>query len=434
MEIPILESARWPRLSDHQLCIAAWLVVAAYLTGFAISAAYRTQSDFTIYRNAGLAAAAGRAIYNFQDWSPFQYAPIYAVIFIPFGWISPRAGQLLWFAISMVVALPAMIVGTHRLLLGPNFRLRAEMIVVPLILIARFLHPNFDHGQINLVVVTMVVWGLAFASESKAASAGFLLAASVLIKPFAIPAVAYLLVRKRFAILIAMVVSYLVLLSLPSLCLGLRPTIDETIRYLPSILSRLPSYRLSHDLLSPHNQSAPAIAVRLLSPATGGIGLMNQAYAATLGFALNITLLGLTVWTVSTHQRVNPANDRLGFSALFCFVPSFELLGWLGYYVALEIPYAALVAELSSGESDRARTKTIYAVLAGTFVLNVGTRFVSAGLYYGAPYLCSLAILSTLLGSGKLDRSLGRSKCLELRDSQQRPQTATRQAKPDPVS
>src|ERR1700733_5377552 len=81
------EGLRWSRLSSRQLRIAAWLVVAAYLFGFAISAAYRSQSDFTIYRNAGLAAAAGRPIYDFRDWSPFQYAPIYAVTFIPFGWI-----------------------------------------------------------------------------------------------------------------------------------------------------------------------------------------------------------------------------------------------------------------------------------------------------------------------------------------------------------
>jgi glycosyl transferase family 87 len=400
------ESIRWSRLSSRQLRIAAWLVVAAYLFGFAISAAYRSQSDFTIYRNAGLAAAAGRPIYDFRDWSPFQYAPISAVTFIPFGWISPRAAQLLWFAISMVLALPAMIIGSYRLLLGPHFTLRAQMIIVPLILIARFLHPNFDHGQINLVVVAMVVWGLALAYESKPAPAGFLLAASVLIKPMALPVVAYMLFRKRFTIIISMVVFYLALLSLPCLFLGLRPRIDQTIGYFTSLHSRIPLYRLSHDLLSPYNQSAPAIAVRLLSSAKGGIGLMSQASAATLGLAVNITLLAMTLWAVAADRRGNSANDRFVLSAVFCLLPSFELLGWLGYYVALEIPYSALVAELSDAESSRARTKTIYAVLASTFALNLGTRFVAAGLYYGVPYFCSLALLSTLPGSKKLARSM----------------------------
>jgi hypothetical protein len=280
------------------------------------------------------------------------------------------------------------------------------MIIVPLILIARFLHPNFDHGQINLVVVAMMVWGLAFACESKPTSAGFLLAASLLIKPLAFPAVAYLLFRRRFTIIISMIVFYVALLGLPSLFLGLRPTIHQTIDYFSSLIARIPLYRLSHDLLSPYNQSAAAIAVRLLSSGKGGIGVMSQAHAATLGFAINIVLLGLTFWAIAANQRGNPVNDRFALSAVFCLVPSFELLGWLAYYVALEIPYVALVAELSKATSNGARRKTIYAVLASTLVLNVGSRFVAAGLYYGAPYFCSLAILSALLGSRTLVRSL----------------------------
>ena len=176
---------RMPGLSARQLRSLAWMAVAAYLIGFSISAAYRSQSDFTIYRNAGLAAAAGRPIYDVRDWSPFEYAPIYAVFFVPFGLLSSRMAQLLWFAISMASALPAMILGTYRMLQSPDVELSAGMIAVPLLLIARFLHPNFDHGQINLVVVAMIVWGLVFARESKPILAGFLLAASLLIKPFA---------------------------------------------------------------------------------------------------------------------------------------------------------------------------------------------------------------------------------------------------------
>lgn len=394
--------ARWARVSDRQLCIAAWLAVVAYLLGFAISAANRSQGDFTIYRNAGLAAAAGRSIYDFHDLSPFQYAPIYAIIFIQFGLISRRPAQLLWFAISMAAALPAMIVGAYRMLLGPDFKWRAEMIIVPLILITRFILPNFDQGQINLVVVAMIVWALTFAYESKPVSAGLLLAASVLIKPLALPAVAYLLFRRRFAVIISMVAFYLALLWLPSLFIGLRPAIDQTADYFSSLLGRVPSNHMSHDLLSAYDQSAAAIAVRLLFSPKGGMGLMSQSHAAALGFGVNLGLLGLVIWKAA-HNR-SPAHDRPALAAIFCCIPSLLPVSWLEYYVALEIPYAALVTELSSQESDRGRAKMIYAVLAITFVLNVGTRFVPGGLYYGVPYFCSLAILSTLFGSRKPSR------------------------------
>lgn len=312
---------------------------------------------------------------------------------------------MLWFAISMAAALPAMIVGAFRLLRGPKVKLRAEVIIVPLILIERFIHPNFDHGQINLVVVAMIVWGLAFSCESRPMPAGLLLAASILIKPLALPAVAYLLFRRRFKVIISMIGCYLALLFLPCLFLGLPPAIVQTIGYFRIMFARVPMDRLSHDLLSVYNQSPCAISLRILSSAKGATGFLSRTRAAALGFAANLTIIGLTIWRVARDWSENPASDRPGLCAVFCLVPSWEPLAWLEYYLALEIPYASLVTELSECGPRRNRAKLIYAVVAGTFVLNIGTRFVRAGLYYGVPYFCSLAILFTILGSGKFARS-----------------------------
>ena len=97
--------------TGRQVAIAAWTLIALYLLGLAISAASRSQSDFIIYRNSGIQAAHAGQIHNFHDPSPFQYAPVYAVAFIPLGLLPSRPAQLLWFMISMVLALPAMIWG-----------------------------------------------------------------------------------------------------------------------------------------------------------------------------------------------------------------------------------------------------------------------------------------------------------------------------------
>jgi hypothetical protein len=151
---------------------AAWILIALYLFGLAISAATRSQSDFIIYRNAGIQATNAGQIYNFKDPSPFQYAPIYAVAFIPFGHTPLRPAQLLWFLLSMALALPATILGTSRLLFGRGFELRWELIVIPVLLCTRFIQPNFDHGQINMLLLAMIVWGLALANLSHPVATG----------------------------------------------------------------------------------------------------------------------------------------------------------------------------------------------------------------------------------------------------------------------
>jgi hypothetical protein len=130
------------------------------LLGFAISAVIRWQNDFYIYRDAGLRAVLDQRIYDLDALNPFQYAPIYAVFFIPFGWLPVHWAQALWFLISMGAALPALILGSGRLLFGAASKLRADLIVVRLFLCTRFILPSFDKGQIDLLVLAMTAWGV----------------------------------------------------------------------------------------------------------------------------------------------------------------------------------------------------------------------------------------------------------------------------------
>src|SRR3984893_9253750 len=269
---------RLKRLNTSESCIAAWIVIALYLFGFAISAASRSQSDFIIYRNAGIHAAHAEPIYDFQDPSPFQYAPVYAVAFIPFGFLSLRLGQLLWFLISMALALPAMIVGTSRLLFGRGFELRGELIIVPVLLCVRFIHPNFDHGQINLLLLAMIVWGFALANESHSVAGGALLAGPVLGKPFGMPVILYLIARRRIRFIVSLLFFTIVLLWLPSVFVGSGYALHETTEYIRSLTTRAPN--LSHDLYNKYNQSAAAIAVRLFATTKQRTGLLSQSAAA----------------------------------------------------------------------------------------------------------------------------------------------------------
>ena len=273
--------------------IAPWILLGLYICGFAVSAAIRSQSDFVIYRNAGLAALQRKPIYSLHDASPFQYAPIYAVAFIPLGLLPPRPAQLLWFAISMAIALPMMILGTSRLLFGATSELGWELIVIPLVLGIRFIHPDFDHGQINLLLLAMVVWGFALVNESRPAVGSCLLAASLLAKPFAIPVLAYLLARKQFMCLLSLITFIAALIVLPSVFVGSEYTFHQTGNYLTSVTSR--RIQRSRDLENKYNQSAAAISVRWFAPRTTIPS--GEKFPALGGFALQCMLIaGVVVW------------------------------------------------------------------------------------------------------------------------------------------
>jgi len=388
---------RLTHLTTSQSRTAACIVIALYLFGFAISAVSRSQSDFIIYRNAGIHAFHAEPIYNFRDPSPFQYAPIYAVAFIPFSFLSLRLGQLLWFLISMALALPAMIVGTSRLLFGRGFELRGELIIVPVLLCVRFIHPNFDHGQINLLLLTMIVWGLVFANESNYVVAGALLATSILVKPFGLPVILYLLCRRRAIFIVSLLFFTIALLWLPSVFLGTGYAFHETAEYMRSLFTRVP--HLSHDLYNKYNQSAAAIAVRLFATTRESRGLFDQNVAATIGFVFQCALsIAVIVWILLKRSCSNEQDFRLSLAALFCVAAAFSPVSWLEYYMALEVPYMALTfIACSSREIDRARARIAGFVLAGSFILNVSTRLFEAPLYYGVEYFGCLMVLAAVL-------------------------------------
>jgi hypothetical protein len=404
--------------STKRFILTAWVAVAVYLFGCAISAVLRSQSDFYIYRDAGLRTALGKHIYDLNDLDPFQYAPIYALFFIPFGRLPVRWAQALWFLISMAVALPALILGTGRLLFGAKSTLRAELILAPVLLCTRFILPSFDQGQSDLIVLAMIAWGLAFASESKARLGGALLAASVLIKPLALPPLVYLMFRRRWSAIVSFVCFTLLLLAVPAVVLGAGRAFSETSDYISSLSGRVHVQRLLHDLASPYDQSPTALSVRVFSQRKGGLAWFETGTAASIGFLYQFILMLLVIRWATLHRTQSGEDDLLAISAVFAMVPALLPTVWLGYYTALMVPYMGLLAiGLSTPIPGSLCSNVALVVIAISFILNVAGRFSNTAMFYGAPYVGSLVILSGIVvirsekelnGSLNIDRQLAR--------------------------
>jgi Glycosyltransferase family 87 len=376
----------------------AWIAVGIFLIGLGISAVMRSQSDFYIYRDAGIHAAAGKPIYDLSDLSPFQHAPIYALLFVPFGWMPLRWAQAVWFLFSTAVALPMLIIGNGRLLFGRNAALRAELVLLPVLLCVRFILPSLDHGQTDFIVLALISWGLAFANESRPLAAGGLLAASVLIKPLGLVPLVYLTIRRRWSVIVWSASFGLLLIAAPILVFGTRGTVAQTHAYVTSLSQRVHTQRLLHDLSSPNDQSATAIAVRILSHRKGGLGLMDTGAAANAGFIFQMALMLLVAWWAARHADTHGDGGLLATGAIFTLIPAIIPTAWMGYYSALMVSYMALIAIACAKpllESPRARIAA--GGMAASFAVIVGSRFVASALFYGAPYVGSLITLAAIV-------------------------------------
>ena len=163
----------------------AWLAMGIYIAGLGISATLRAQGDFNVYYRAGHRVLHGLAIYPPADSDRFLYAPIFAIGFAPLAALPRHVAQFVFFAVN-AFSLIELIIGAGVILFGRERRLPAALIVVPVLLSFRFIDNNIEHGQINLPTLALIVWAIIYADESRDAWAGLMLAAAILIKPFAI--------------------------------------------------------------------------------------------------------------------------------------------------------------------------------------------------------------------------------------------------------
>lgn len=155
-----------------QLLTLAALVIAAWrLLGHV---PYRI--DIDVYRMGGRAWLDGRSLYAdgamFQTRGglelPFTYPPLAAVAFSPFAMLSLEAASLAITATTLVLLLVSTVIVLTRLDVWPTTGVTREpawvrrcwlaaAIVAPAVIFCEPIRANFDFGQINVVLMTLVL-------------------------------------------------------------------------------------------------------------------------------------------------------------------------------------------------------------------------------------------------------------------------------------
>ncbi|BBX08518.1 polyprenol-phosphate-mannose-dependent alpha-(1-2)-phosphatidylinositol mannoside mannosyltransferase [Mycolicibacterium aichiense] len=155
-----------------QVAIVALLVYAGWLLFGHIP--YRI--DIEVYRMGGQAWLHGQSLYSgdatFRTTIglglPFTYPPLAAIVFSPFAWVSLSAASVIITAITLVLVLVSTWIVLTRLAVWPASTLtrepawlrRAWLSAGIVALAVMYLEPidaNFAFGQINVVLMTLVI-------------------------------------------------------------------------------------------------------------------------------------------------------------------------------------------------------------------------------------------------------------------------------------
>jgi hypothetical protein len=291
--------------------LLAAAVLAALAALFAFKAAAK-MPDFEVYWRAGVRALAAEPLYREEDAHfRLKYLPAFAVLCIPAGLLPLAASKAAWFTVS-VGLIPILIALSLSL---PADRRRPAWVLAGLtfLLMAKFYGHELILGQVNLFFAVLIVAAvLALQSEQKVAG-GLLFALAVVIKPYAVLFLPWLVAQREGRALMAAAAGICAALVLPVPIYGVQGTAALHLAWWHTVTEST-----APNLLNADNVSLAAMFAKWLGEGRAA------ALAATVS---GIVLLLLAAAVVAVRRTVSRP-EGLEAALLLTLIPLLSPQGW----------------------------------------------------------------------------------------------------------
>jgi alpha-1,2-mannosyltransferase len=349
MRIRLLEVAARAEALARTRGLRAVLVLLVIL--YAVLHASRGMGDFKTYQRAAKRAVAGEPIYRLEDPHRYLYAPVVTFLFFPLAVLPTWGGKSLWLALNGVL-LVSIFRTTARLLFREG-RAPPGFQVLVLLLSFRFIDNNLGHGQLNIVLLWLVLYAYEATSRSRHALAGLALAGAIAAK--IVPAVFLLeiLVRRRWRFLAWTSAAFVALMVMPAAWWG--AAYPQVFRdWLAVVADQAGHYEMANKI----NQSISAFVYRLFRPYPEGspVLVLSEGAVTTVTVLIHAVFIASLV-SISVRNARGSAGtvnwvsgDELSLYLLYSTVAS--PYSWKYYFVNLIFPLGAAVTRLWAGRRD----------------------------------------------------------------------------------
>jgi hypothetical protein len=360
--------------------LAITLFIALAVWAF-IYKAEPTMPDFEVYWKAAARASHAEPLYRTDDGHfQFKYLPAFAVLFIPFGFLSLYTAKLLWYAVS---------VGLLVLLLRLNVSLPPErrkavrwLVVIMVVAFGKFYGHELVLGQVNMlfaVVATGVLLAMKTHSEARA---GALVALAIVIKPYAVLFLPWLVARRQLLSAAAGMGGLAVALLLPTLVYGVDGNISLHREWWRTVTETTAPNLNVYD-----NVSLAAMYFRWFGPGE----LASRAAYGTAAFLLGLTGL------VFLGRRGVTFPEGLEGGLLLTLMPLLSPQGW-DYVFLIATPAIVYLANYEDQLPQPLRALTILAVAAiGLVIFDLlGRRLYYEWMRLSCVSLCFFVVIGAL--------------------------------------
>jgi alpha-1,2-mannosyltransferase len=326
----------WVRRGGPAVAVIA---LATYVAAYAHWPTLRLQVDMLVYRFAAERLLAGLDLYSIgltgkPDELLFIYPPFAAVLATPLALLDTSSAQLLWLG-GMVAALTYAVV---RMLKSMGMRTGGAMVSLAALLVGviAWLEPmrlTAELGQINLILLALVVGDLLSAKQSRWSGIGIGLAAGLKLTPALF--IVYLLVTRRIRAALVAIGTFAATVAVG---FALVPG-DSTMYWLHGRFDDV--NRISHDPLA--NTSVSGLLLRLHGSPTMATMAAIVVAAVAVVIAAMAYRRGQAVLALAIVGMASAAASPFSWSHHWVwFAPLVIHLGYRGYVVGSRVAATAM--------------------------------------------------------------------------------------------
>jgi Glycosyltransferase family 87 len=268
--------------------------------------------DFEVYWRTGARAAHAEPLYRVTDGEyQFKYFPAHAVLAIPLGALPHPVARVVWFVVLLGALVAVLRLSVMTL---PERRKPVGVLLAVLIVgLGKYYAIELAIGQINLLLVLIVISAMLALKAGREARAGWLVALAVMVKPYGLILVPWLIARGQTRSVVTVAAGMAVAFLLPATIYGLAGSVALHLDWWRTV-----STTTAGVLTHPDNVSLAAMYMKWF-------GATATAY--TFAVVTAVALLGLAV-AVFLGRRGVPQPDGLEAGLLIALTPLLSPQGW----------------------------------------------------------------------------------------------------------
>ncbi len=288
----------------------------------------REMVDFEVYRTAGRRAIAAQPLYQVSDGHyTFKYLPTFAVGMAPMAVLGHDAARVTWFALSCAF-LVILLRWSAVILPARRWSVRS-LIIVALVLLAKFYAHELTLGQSNLLLAVLLMAGLGALQIDSPKVAAVCVGLAIFVKPYALILLPWLVMSHGMVVGMVGLATILVGLLLPVVLYGWTGNLEQLAGWWHIVSSST-----APNLIGADNVSLAAMWAKWI-----GAGPL----AAGLAVVTILLLLAVAV-AVWMQRRGLDEPDYLEFALLLLLIPLISPQGW-DYVLVLATPAVMLITD-----------------------------------------------------------------------------------------